>query len=312
MKKEFLVGYTGFVGSNLAKEHSFTQVFNSKNIEDAYYKEPDLLVYAGVRAEMFLANNDPEGDLKIIENAEENIRKISAKRVVLISTVAVYPTTKDVDEESTIEEANITAYGHNRRHLEKMVLNEMDNSLVVRLPAIYGDNLKKNFIFDFITRIPALLTEAKLCELKKDEPLIEQCYFKQSNGFYKYIKPENIEEKEVYLCFERLGFSALNFTDSRSIYQFYNLSRLWEDISIALANNLRIVNLVTEPLAVNEIYRALENKEFNNELSKAPFDYNIKTKHAELFGGSGGYIQTKSAVMKDITQFVYTNRARRD
>ena len=30
---EFLVGYTGFVGSNLVASHSFDGYYNSKNIE---------------------------------------------------------------------------------------------------------------------------------------------------------------------------------------------------------------------------------------------------------------------------------------
>ena len=56
---EYLVGYTGFVGSNLAASHTFDGQFNSRNIQQAFGGRPDLLVYAGVRAEMFLANHDP-------------------------------------------------------------------------------------------------------------------------------------------------------------------------------------------------------------------------------------------------------------
>lgn len=45
---ESLVGYTGFVGSNLAESHSFDGLYHSKNIEQAYGTKPELLVYAGV------------------------------------------------------------------------------------------------------------------------------------------------------------------------------------------------------------------------------------------------------------------------
>jgi hypothetical protein len=55
-----LVGYTGFVGSNLYDAGEFDAVYNSKNIQDAFGTTPDLLVYAGVRAEKYLANNDPD------------------------------------------------------------------------------------------------------------------------------------------------------------------------------------------------------------------------------------------------------------
>ena len=40
--REILVGHTGFVGSNLNREHKFDMVFNSKNIEEAYGTNPDL------------------------------------------------------------------------------------------------------------------------------------------------------------------------------------------------------------------------------------------------------------------------------
>ena len=48
-----LVGYTGFVGSNIYTSGEFDAVYNSKNIEEAFGTKPDLLVYAGLRAEKF-------------------------------------------------------------------------------------------------------------------------------------------------------------------------------------------------------------------------------------------------------------------
>ena len=36
-----LVGYTGFVGSNLYENGSFDSVFNSKNISDAFGTNPE-------------------------------------------------------------------------------------------------------------------------------------------------------------------------------------------------------------------------------------------------------------------------------
>ena len=40
--KDILVGYTGFVGSNLYMQHNFNGVYNSSNIKDAYGADPDL------------------------------------------------------------------------------------------------------------------------------------------------------------------------------------------------------------------------------------------------------------------------------
>ena len=48
-----LVGYTGFVGSNIyaAGKDAIDCVYNSKNVQEAYGTAPDLLIYAGMRAE---------------------------------------------------------------------------------------------------------------------------------------------------------------------------------------------------------------------------------------------------------------------
>ena len=62
-----LVGFSGFVGSNIANKYDFDCVYNSKNIDEAYDTYPDLLVYAGLRAEKFIANNNPEKDMQSIK-----------------------------------------------------------------------------------------------------------------------------------------------------------------------------------------------------------------------------------------------------
>ena len=50
----------GIYGYSESKEEYFDAVYNSKNIEEAFCTNPDLLVYAGLRAEKYLANNAPE------------------------------------------------------------------------------------------------------------------------------------------------------------------------------------------------------------------------------------------------------------
>ena len=151
-----IVGYTGFVGSNLCSHHTFAGQYNSKNIKEAFGSRPELLVYSGVPAEMFLANKDPEGDLAIIKNAIENIKKIMPEKLVLISTVAVYPKPNGVDETDVIRTEDLSAYGKNRRYLEQWVEENVKDHLIVRLPAIYGIHMKKNFIYDYIHVIPAM------------------------------------------------------------------------------------------------------------------------------------------------------------
>ena len=81
---KILVGYTGFVGSNIYRKGKFDSVYDSKNIEDAYNTNPELLVYSGLPAEKYLANNFPEKDMELIYQAQKNISSINPKKIVLI------------------------------------------------------------------------------------------------------------------------------------------------------------------------------------------------------------------------------------
>lgn len=303
-----LVGYTGFVGSNLANSFKFDNVYNSKNIEEAFGTNPDLLVYSGVRAEKFLANSNPEKDLEMIENAFDNIKKINPKKIVLISTIDVYRDPVDVNEESKIDTKELLPYGLNRYRLEELVEEEYPEHLIVRLPGLYGKNIKKNFIYDLINVIPSLLTENKFDELIKKDDFIKKFYNKQDNGFYKCIDLNDDTRKLLKRYFEKIGFSALNFTDSRSVFQFYNLSYLWEHINIALNNNIKKLNLSTEPVSISELYNYIKDDNFFNELNKEPFNYDYKTKYDYIFKGSNGYIFDKSFIMNDIKKFVLSQQ----
>ena len=98
-----LVGYTGFVGSNLYAPERFDAAWNSKNVGEGYGTKPELLVYAGVRAEKFLANRDPEKDLENIRDAMRNMERICPRKLVLISTIDVFKNPVGPDEDSSVE-----------------------------------------------------------------------------------------------------------------------------------------------------------------------------------------------------------------
>ena len=312
METSMLVGYTGFVGSNIAANYDFTWKINSKNKEEAFAKKPDLLIYAGLRAEKFLANKDPEADMAAVMEAMEQIKKINPGKLVLISTVDVYQNPVNVDEDTEIDTKGLLPYGANRYKLEQMVREAWEDALIIRLPGLFGKNLKKNFIYDFIHVIPALLREEKYLELSAKSSLIEEAYRKLNNGFYQCMVTEkqNRTAKEEYAVeelkqeFMSLGFSALNFTDSRGVFQFYNLANLWDDIQTAVKNDIRLLNIATEPISVAEIYKKLTDRTFENEITQTPPFYDYRSKHAELFGGKDGYFADKKTILNEIVDFV--------
>jgi nucleoside-diphosphate-sugar epimerase len=147
--KTALIGYTGFVGSNINAQGDFTDVYNTSNIDDIDGKEYDLVVSAATYAEMWRINQDPEGDLQQINGLIDHLKNVKAKKFVLISTVGVYKSPNGSDEDTKVELEGLAPYGVNRYHLEKFVEDTFD-SLIVRLPGLFGAGLKKNVIYDLL------------------------------------------------------------------------------------------------------------------------------------------------------------------
>jgi len=306
---DILVGYTGFVGSNLCKQHKFYACFNSKNIADAFGLAPDLCVYSGVRAEKFAADKFPEQDLVHIKEALENIRKIDARKLVLVSTIDVIPAqSQDIFEDTPYSTDKLTPYGQNRLYLEHEVRKIYPDAHIIRLPGLFGDGLKKNFIFDMINFIPAMLKREKFLELVGSgfhaRPLAD--YYKESeNGFFRLEPDISSTEREILKkIFKNIEFSALNFTDSRAIFQFYNLNYIWSHVKFALENNIKLMHLAVEPVSAREIYQAVKGEDFINEISDNPPNYNyFKSAYADKLGGNGGYIFNKQQILTEIKEF---------
>jgi nucleoside-diphosphate-sugar epimerase len=250
-----LIGYSGFVGGNLLRQHSFDACFNSQNIDQIAGRGFDLVVCAGARAEKWKANADPDADLDNIERLTRALEQVNARKVVLISTVDVFNNPVDVDEESPTPTAGLTAYGRHRRRLEQIVAGRFD-ALIVRLVGLFGPGLKKNIIYDF-------------------------------------LHDNNV--------------AAI---DSRGVFQFYDITRLWGDVELALDNELSLVHLPTEPVSVADVARAAFGADFTNEVTPAPARYDIHTRYGPLFGGSGPYIDDKRDTLARIAEFVASERGR--
>lgn len=301
---EALVGYTGFVGSNLASEHGFDALFNSSNIGEAYGLKPDLLIYAGVRSEKFVADKFPEKDYEGIKAAMQNIEKIAPRKLVLISTVDVYGSPRGADELTPIETEGLKPYGLNRLRLERWAEENVKDCTIVRLPGLYGLNLKKNFIFDMINRIPSMLTGKKLGELDSKCPGIGKSYKLDKDGFYRLAELGAEDRRDLLGMFRKAGFTSVQFTDSRAVFQFYNLAFLWKHIEHALDEDIRLLNLVTDPVGAGALYEHIFNERFENELIGEPPHYDLKTVNYDAFGGSAGYMFDSGFVIDDVRKFV--------
>jgi len=150
VSNDALIGYTGFVGGNLGRQCSFGGMFNSENIHEMRGRHFSRLICAGVKAVKWLANKEPEKDLAGILSLLDVLKTVTADEAVLISTVDVFASSVGVDEDcDPYADGGLPPYGRHRLMVETFFRAHYA-SLVIRLPGLFGDGLKKNIIFDFL------------------------------------------------------------------------------------------------------------------------------------------------------------------
>jgi nucleoside-diphosphate-sugar epimerase len=145
-----VVGAKGFIGSQLAKRSNANWLYGRENIETIRDSKHDLLICAGAPAEKWKANLNPELDKTNLDLLARELSQSNAKKIVLISTIDVLGPNSSKSEEAEIDNYELDAYGLNRRNFEQQVLSISPDSLVLRLPGMFGPGLKKNIIFDLI------------------------------------------------------------------------------------------------------------------------------------------------------------------
>ena len=75
-----IIGYTGFIGSNLIRQRHFDNFYNSKNIETIHNQSFDLVICAGVPAVKWLANKEPVKDRENIQKLISCLQKILTQK----------------------------------------------------------------------------------------------------------------------------------------------------------------------------------------------------------------------------------------
>jgi dTDP-4-dehydrorhamnose reductase len=143
-----LIGHTGFVGSTLLRQRHFGALFRSTNIETIAHRAFDVVVCAGVPAQKWVAEREPEADMANIRRLADMLGTVKANYLVLVSTVDVFADSREASEDTPVHQERLSAYGRNRRWLELFVQRTFRDHLILRLPALVGPGLRKNAAFD--------------------------------------------------------------------------------------------------------------------------------------------------------------------
>lgn len=312
-----LVGNTGFVGSLLWKQYAFSRGYNSRNIQEAKDYHFDSVVCAAAPGSMFEANRFPDRDEEVIENLIDNISDIHTKKFILISSIAVLEDFEAGEDEYVSSFQRALAYGRNRRRLEEFCIDNFKECVIVRLPALFGAGLKKNFLFDILNPMPSLLTREKfdelLCRLSPALQLpLKEIYEENSELGLLAINRNSLERSGLRERYDEevdaLSLSAIQFTNPASRFQYYDMTRLWDDIQIAVRAQLPVIHLAPEPLAAKDVYKVVTGRSMPSTDARIHKE-DMRTRHAELWGKEGSYIANAADTLSRLRVFVANERA---
>lgn len=251
-----LIGHTGFVGGNLDDQADFDDRFNSSNIEEIRHRRYRRVACAGAPGEKWRANENPGRDEASVRRLADCLADAEIGRLVLVSTVDVYPEPVDVDEGTPVEASALHPYGRHRLWLERFCRDRFPTT-IVRLPGLFGPGLKKNVIYDLLT-----------------------------DQYLDRVSPD-------------------------SVYQFYDLRRLWSDVERVLGHGWPLVNFATEPVSVAELARTAFGRAFENPDAPDPARYDVRSRYAGELGGGDGYMLSRDEVLRDLARFVEDRREAR-
>lgn len=257
------------------------------------------------------ANRNPSRDLAKLEALMDCLDTLQSRRFVLISTIAVLANFADGPDESAALYESKIAYGRNRRALEVFCAGRFTNCMIVRLPALYGAGLRKNFIFDLLNPVPSLLPQARLEELRAVLPAPQfirlASHYRSSDlpGFLKLDRDALNAYEDRPILEEALtasGYAAVGFHNPSTTYQYYDTRRLWADINVGIKAGLTEVHLATEPVAASTIHKRLTGRPMPDSNARIHRE-DMHTRHSDLWGRSGSYLETADVTLAQLEAF---------
>lgn len=306
-----LVGCSGFVGSSLSRQHNFLAQFNSRNVAAASGKLFDTVVCAAAPGSMLEANRLPERDKAAIDKLIEALSRLNAKQFVLVSSIAVLHDLGGHCDESTTRFQEALPYGTHRRFLETFCAAHFPRCLIVRLPALFGPGLKKNFIFDVMNPTPSFLPPARLDQLLQALSPSLATLVRELYRWHDVLRMFEIDRAALKASGRRLdieeavvaaGFSAVRFTSPAARFQYYDMSRLWADICIAVQQRLPVVHFAPEPVAAQDVYHRLTGAMMEQNTASARAE-DFRTRYAGLWERTGPYLDDAASVLSAVKRF---------
>ncbi len=161
-KKAVILGGGGFLGSALAaeaKKRGWETVLATRaEYQKCVGMACDLLINADGNSKKYLADQDVNLDFDLsVRSVSLSLHDFRAKLYVYLSSIDVYSDKSDPNhnhEESIIAQEKISCYGFHKLLAEQLVRQQAKSWLILRLGGFVGHGLKKNSIYDLLTKQP--------------------------------------------------------------------------------------------------------------------------------------------------------------
>lgn len=155
IKNIAVIGYTGFIGSAvysaLKKKYQVTGYNSSSTISKGVFDS--IINCAGVSSK-YWTELDPASAYAKELNIITNLQKLSSSKLIHISS---------------IDATRKSKYGCIKYMVEGKVREIFPSSLILRLPGVIGQGLKKNVVFDLQERGDIFLTEDSILNFVSTE-----------------------------------------------------------------------------------------------------------------------------------------------
>jgi len=295
----------------LLAQKEFDAGFNSRNSAELAAGAYEVVVCAAAPGSMLHANKFPERDKLSISNVMAVLSRIRARRFVLISTIGVLQDYGSQADEETVRFETDRAYGVHRRELEVFCQGHFENCLIIRLPALCGDGLKKNLLFDISNPCPSYVPAQRYEDWEGEYGAEFSRMAAQYYGWSESLQMYELDRDRLNSSATRSAFElaikshqldAVRFTNPQSSFQFYHLKHLWADIEKCEALGIKVMHAVSEPLWAGDIYRALLQTDMPSSASKLHHE-DVWTRHVAAWGQSGHYIRTGQETLGELKSF---------
>ena len=106
------------------------------------------------------------------------------------------------------------------------------------------------------------------------------------------------------VIFDLLHDNGLDVIQPLSSFQYYLLKHLTEDLHKVVNQQIRLLNLATEPVQTRAIIEAYASDKMVGTKAGPPARYDFRSKHAALWGGHNGYLYDGGTVLCEIGEYM--------